>query len=218
MHDPNFLASFASRAPYHADALLQLGMVFAHTGQASLFTGIRGLTNNTNMVLVGRCTRLPGRNVSVGTKLPPPRCYRLNCRCFRETVCLLWRLFRAPDRDTLEVLSVVRRCVLKFSRGLLLPGLVCAPPTVDGSSIGVRRAVPLRPGERCHGVFSACGRSLPSRRHPRGQQDILCGHVPTHAGVVWNDASVVTASTTCMTKHRGVRGQALFLFHPAIAL
>ena len=92
------------------------------------------------------------------------------------------------------------------------------PPTVDGSSIGVRRAVPLRPGERCHGVFSACGRSLPSRRHPRGQQDILCGHVPTHAGVVWNDASVVTASTTCMTKHRGVRGQALFLFHPAIAL
>ncbi|CAN0532652.1 unnamed protein product, partial [Ectocarpus sp. 12 AP-2014] len=33
MHDPNFLASFASRAPYHADALLQLGMVFAHTGQ-----------------------------------------------------------------------------------------------------------------------------------------------------------------------------------------
>lgn len=36
MHDPNFLASFASRAPYHADALLQLGMVFAHTGQASV--------------------------------------------------------------------------------------------------------------------------------------------------------------------------------------
>ncbi|CAM9671848.1 unnamed protein product [Ectocarpus sp. 6 AP-2014] len=36
MHDPNFLASFASRAPYHADALLQLGMVFAHTGQASM--------------------------------------------------------------------------------------------------------------------------------------------------------------------------------------
>ncbi|CAN0515605.1 unnamed protein product, partial [Scytosiphon promiscuus] len=29
------LASFAYRAPYHADALLQLGMVFAHTGQAS---------------------------------------------------------------------------------------------------------------------------------------------------------------------------------------
>ncbi|CAN0024818.1 unnamed protein product, partial [Ectocarpus fasciculatus] len=36
MHDPNFLASFASRAPYHADALLQLGMVFAHTGQARM--------------------------------------------------------------------------------------------------------------------------------------------------------------------------------------
>ncbi|CAM9810599.1 unnamed protein product, partial [Hapterophycus canaliculatus] len=35
VHDPNLLASFASRAPYHADALLQLGMVFAHTGQAS---------------------------------------------------------------------------------------------------------------------------------------------------------------------------------------
>ncbi|CAM9753416.1 unnamed protein product [Scytosiphon promiscuus] len=42
MHDPNLLASFASRAPYHADALLQLGMVFAHTGQmdrASEFVG-----------------------------------------------------------------------------------------------------------------------------------------------------------------------------------
>lgn len=35
MHDPNYLASFAARAPYHAEALLQLGMVFAHTGQAS---------------------------------------------------------------------------------------------------------------------------------------------------------------------------------------
>ncbi|CAM9226574.1 unnamed protein product [Pylaiella littoralis] len=42
MHDPNYLASFVARAPYHAEALLQLGMVFAHTGQmdrASEFVG-----------------------------------------------------------------------------------------------------------------------------------------------------------------------------------
>ncbi|CAM9122097.1 unnamed protein product [Choristocarpus tenellus] len=42
MHDPNNLAIFASQNPYHAEALLQLGMVFAHTGQmdrASEFVG-----------------------------------------------------------------------------------------------------------------------------------------------------------------------------------
>lgn len=33
MHDPNLLAVFTSQVPYHADALLQLAMVFAHTGQ-----------------------------------------------------------------------------------------------------------------------------------------------------------------------------------------
>lgn len=36
MHDPNLLAAFASQVPYHADALLQLAMVFAHTGQVRM--------------------------------------------------------------------------------------------------------------------------------------------------------------------------------------
>ena len=37
MHDPNLLGGFASQAPYHADALLQLAMVFAHTGQVCAY-------------------------------------------------------------------------------------------------------------------------------------------------------------------------------------
>lgn len=57
MHDPNLLASFASRAPYHADALLQLGMVFAHTGQASPLAEVQG--NILDAWLVCRTCVLP---------------------------------------------------------------------------------------------------------------------------------------------------------------
>ena len=55
MHDPNFLASFAARAPYHADALLQLGMVFAHTGQASACAGHARKKQNNHETIRSRC-------------------------------------------------------------------------------------------------------------------------------------------------------------------